>query len=831
MSENYDLISENDMHMPIRCIMQRFDHIRSQMHDYFELSMIVSGNCTLQLDDHIYNLTEDDVFCVNPLSLHELHGVNCVIVTVLFNQTLFEQILPVPFHPRFFFISTMTDNQEAIVQLRTLIAHIIKTNIDKKDGYELRNWSYIYNIMDVLYRNFRIKLSTAKEKKNHKYALRISEISQLIQQHYTENITLQELADAVHLSVPYLSKFFVEYYGMNFLSYLNQYRLMHAVQELSTTDKNIDEIAIDSGFSNSHAFVTFFKKQYGMLPKDYRREQKKKKENTAQRVEQHNYIYGLKKYLKEDTFFQVVSPVKKTEIEISVNGSSYTLLHTWKKMMTVGRASDVLICDVQKMLTKIQETVGFEYIKLCGIFSDDLHIYNETASKVPVYSFSYLDKILDFVIVNHLKPWLQLSYMPEKLAKYPNRRLFGANVSQPHSVSAWCQLVHEFLLHITDRYGLDTIKTWKFGLWNQPNTSSDLFGFTNENDFFLFYKSTYDCIKDFCPDIEFSLPPTYYIVGESYENWYLNFLEWCKKNSCLPDCLSFTYYDTKMISDKNHSKESFGFVYAMSLSESPDGLKDFVMQVLRERRQLGLGNMPIYLSEWNNTPSQQDLLNDTCFKSCYIVKNILENYDRLDSFTYQALTDLMADDALPNKLFFGGLGLFTVNGIPKASYYAYTLLRQLGDQFLGRGDGYFITRKHNSYQIMLYNYKHFNYLYANGERFDMTETDRYTVFADSDPVTIELCLSNIPQGTYKISETYVNRTHGSSYDQWVSMGGLELTTPYEFDLLKKASSPGFHQKLMHIASDETLRLNAELELLEIRLIQITPVICPSDVSR
>ena len=60
-------------------------------------------------------------------------------------------------------------------------------------------------------------------------------------------------------------------YGMNFLSYLNQYRLMHAVQELSTTDKNIDEIAIDSGFSNSHAFVTFFKKQYGMLPKDYRK--------------------------------------------------------------------------------------------------------------------------------------------------------------------------------------------------------------------------------------------------------------------------------------------------------------------------------------------------------------------------------------------------------------------------------------------------------------------------------------------------------------------------------------------------------------------------------
>lgn len=131
--------------------------------------------------------------------------------------------------------------------------------------------------MDVLYRNFRIKLSTAKEKKNHKYALRISEISQLIQQHYTENITLQELADAVHLSVPYLSKFFVEYYGMNFLSYLNQYRLMHAVQELSTTDKNIDEIAIDSGFSNSHAFVTFLKSNTGCYQKTIAVNKKRRK--------------------------------------------------------------------------------------------------------------------------------------------------------------------------------------------------------------------------------------------------------------------------------------------------------------------------------------------------------------------------------------------------------------------------------------------------------------------------------------------------------------------------------------------------------------------------
>lgn len=164
MSENYYLISDNDTHMPIRCTMQRFDHLRQHMHDFFEFSMIVSGNCSLQLDDHIYSLKADDVFCVDPLMLHELHGVNCVIVTILFNQSLFTQILPIPSQPRFFCVSTVSEHPEAISELRSLIAHIIKTNIDKKEGYELRNWAYIYKVMDIFYRNFRIKLFYCKGK-------------------------------------------------------------------------------------------------------------------------------------------------------------------------------------------------------------------------------------------------------------------------------------------------------------------------------------------------------------------------------------------------------------------------------------------------------------------------------------------------------------------------------------------------------------------------------------------------------------------------------------------------------------------------------------------
>lgn len=824
MFENY-LLTDFAPRMPIRCAILRFTHEKKQMHDYFEISMIVSGNCNLDLEGHLYKLSDGDIFCVNPHTLHELHGIDCVMVSILFNQTTFERILPLPVNPQFFCISSVTDkNKEAFDVMRSLIANFTKNNADKLSGYELRNWSYIYSLMDVLYNNFRIKNSDAKEKKNYRYAMRIAEISEIIQNNYTENLTLNDLADQMHLSVPYLSKFFSEYYGMNFLSCLNQYRLNHAVQELTNTDKNIDEIAADSGFSSSHAFVSVFKKNFDMLPNQYRREQKSKSKEPDVIIEQHDYIAGLKKYLTSNQHTQVVAPTREKTIALSCeDGNGYPLLHTWRNVTTVGTASDILISDVQQMLKKVQTDIGFRYIKLNGVFSDDFHVYSESVSGQAVFNFAYLDKVFDFLLSCNLMPWIQLSYMPEKLAKHPDRYLFNENVSQPKSNDAWCDLIQHFFNHIISRYGFDEIIKWNYSLWNQPNTGSRLYGFDNEDDFFVFYKETYRCIKTISADIQFCLSPTYYLVEDDYQNWYIDFLEKCRINSCLPDSISFTYYDTKLLSRQNHSKQSFGFIYTMSLSESPDSMKDFVMQVLRERKKLGLGSIPIYLTEWNNSPSQQDLLNDTCFKSCYIVKNILENYDRLQSFAYWSLTDLMKDAPLPENQFFGGLGLFTTNGLPKASYNAFCLLRKLGNRFLSRGDGYFMTKDASSYQIMLYNYEHFSHLYANGERFDMTETDRYTVFAERTPIKIHIQISNLKDKCYRLTEIYVNQENGSVFDAWINAGAIEPASADDVSYLATSTHPGRHQQILHADSDGTLAFDVTLKLLEVRMLILTPM--------
>ena len=111
---------------------------------------------------------------------------------------------------------------------------------------------------------------------------------------------------------------------------------------------------------------------------------------------------------------------------------------------------------------------------------------------------------------------------------------------------------------------------------------------------------------------------------------------------------------------------------------------------------------------------------DTCFKSCYLTKNLLENYDELDSFGYWVLTDWIEETQPSKEQFHGGLGLFTQDGIKKPHYYAFDFMNKLGDLLIDKGNGYFITKSYGKIQILLYNYEHFNHLlhrFHNSEKW------------------------------------------------------------------------------------------------------------------
>jgi len=92
-----------------------------------------------------------------------------------------------------------------------------------------------------------------------------------IAKNYTEEITLQDVADAAGIHMNYAVNIFREVTGYRILEYITRHRLFHAKRLLITSDLTILEIALDSGFGSSSRFYSAFKSAFGNAPGEHRR--------------------------------------------------------------------------------------------------------------------------------------------------------------------------------------------------------------------------------------------------------------------------------------------------------------------------------------------------------------------------------------------------------------------------------------------------------------------------------------------------------------------------------------------------------------------------------
>ena len=98
----------------------------------------------------------------------------------------------------------------------------------------------------------------------------VKRAEQYIQQHYTEELTLNRVSEIVHVSPPYISKLFKEKLGMTFLEYLTRIRMEKAKQMLRETQESIRRIGCEVGYQDPNYFSRAFKKYVGVTPREYR---------------------------------------------------------------------------------------------------------------------------------------------------------------------------------------------------------------------------------------------------------------------------------------------------------------------------------------------------------------------------------------------------------------------------------------------------------------------------------------------------------------------------------------------------------------------------------
>ena len=642
LDERHEII-EFGPHIPLKIFIHKLGSVSKHWHSSLELLMVLEGNISITVDGETWQLKDEDVILINSNSIHEIHSENgAVMIAVQIKLSLFNQFQTDLTSIVFDCNSATTPDFKRYANIRFAIASLIQANSYHSDGTDYMNYSLSYYLVSQLLENFKSNASETLQKQQ-KYMERLTRIINFINEHYAENFSLSDLAAMENLSVPYLSQFFDKYMGVKFIQYYTGIKLEHAVSDLISTKDSIETIAMRNGFTESHAFIRAFKKQYQMLPSAFRKQQAQNPTLTAHAndinyllLEPSNYLQALTKYLSTNDLsaHSMPSAVHKELVvsDIPVTETLTPLRHTFKTFTSVGRAAELLDRNIQEMLIDLQKNVGFRYIKFHGILSDDMMVVSRIGQELR-FTYTLVDQVLDFLLSIQLKPLIQLSFMPKELAENPDKTVCYCPfiTSPPADMKEWNFLIEDFTRHLIERYGLDEVKQWPFTVWNEPVTSKKMFGFGDDALFFRFYKHTYDTVKSVCQDIQFGSPSMLYIENLGNADWIYRFVGWCQENNCLPDFMNIHYY-ADIILPTSGDDFFLNKATASCFPQITDDFSLFIGGVKKIFKTLGLQDKPVYMTEWNFTMSHRNLISDTSFKTCYIMKNLLKNYDRLDSF-------------------------------------------------------------------------------------------------------------------------------------------------------------------------------------------------------
>ncbi len=196
-------------------------------------------------------------------------------------------------------------------------------------------------------------------------------------------------------------------------------------------------------------------------------------------------------------------------ITVDARAAARPFPHFWEIIFGSGRANLSLRDSYRRDLDATRAVTSIQYMRFHAILQDENGIYDEDAQGHPVYNFSYLDQIYDGLLDRDVRPFVELSFMPRKLAssQTPHPFWYKPSVSPPNNYAHWDEHVTQFTRHLIERYGAPQVEQWYFEVWNEPNLDFGA-GRPNEPTYYELYDHTARAVKSVSPNLRVGGPAT-----------------------------------------------------------------------------------------------------------------------------------------------------------------------------------------------------------------------------------------------------------------------------------------------------------------------------------
>lgn len=372
-------------------------------------------------------------------------------------------------------------------------------------------------------------------------------------------------------------------------------------------------------------------------------------------------------------------PQGGTDIRVEANGPTTPFPHFWEQTFGSGRAVLALRQSYRDDVRAVKAVTDFRSVRFHGIFNDEVGLYDpdavvknpglaaEKVQDAGPYNFSYIDQIYDGLLDLGVKPFVEMSFMPKKMAADPamlHAFWYKPDVSPPKDYAQWDAMIGAFAQHLIARYGIAEVATWSFEVWNEPNL--DFWGGRpNMPTYYELYDHTAVALKKVNKRIRVGGPSTAQAayVGE--------FLAHCKAKSIPVDFASTHVYGNDTADNVLKTNEQVPrdqMVYRA------------VKKVHEEIGASAYPRMPLIFSEYNASYANEPDVTDSVYMGPWLANNIRLCDGLTESMSYWSFSDVFEEQGVVKTPFYGGFGLVAEDNIAKPSLHAFAMLHQLGDR-------------------------------------------------------------------------------------------------------------------------------------------------------
>ncbi len=466
-----------------------------------------------------------------------------------------------------------------------------------------------------------------------------------------------------------------------------------------------------------------------------------------------------------------------------------------------GRMGLALQKEYFEQLKLVQENIGFQYIRGHGLFCDDMAIYQEYTTGdgeiAAEYNFTYLDMVMDNYKELGLRPFLELGFMPYKLASGTQTVFYWkGNVTPPQKYSGWTNMVQATLHHLRKRYGVDEVLTWPIEIWNEPNL--DVFWENADKEkYFKLFQETFMAVKAVDSRFKVGGPA---ICGIDDVSWLKDFLFFCREKKIALDFASRHHYCINLPKEEGH----YGYC---GLIDPEEGL----LQLWTSRKIIDsfseYKNMEFHLTEFNTSYSPKTPIHDTNLNAAYIAYLLSRLGEGYASYSYWTFGDIFEESGVPFTPFHGGFGLVANGCIPKPTFWTFVFFKHLKGKCVFKSDHAVIMQQDEN----IYNGVLWNPVWGNKE-------DVFSTVVEC-PVNIntEYCLM-----TKCVDERYCN-----PLKVWHDIGEPANLTREQKELLHNAAKPLIQTSLLHTKA-ELLEVEMEVAKNGVIYFELIPVDRKSD---